>query len=177
MPLGCPRLQNVSDGVDVWESMSTGTPSPRQEILLNLIPTGCQRADNNCTIGGQLALRQGPWKLLLGHTSVWGENSGTPSSLCAVRSNKVWVEWVGRAARKCFAVAFPPVFISSVHHTLDIAQHAARHTSNFPAVVPQRVDTAAREWPGPHPAARRGLPATALPLPRLGLHQGRSFPL
>lgn len=90
-----PPLQNASDGVDVWESMSTGTPSPRQEILLNLIPTGCQREDNNCTIGGQLALRQGPWKLLLGHTSVWGENSRTPSSLCAIRSNQVKVERVG----------------------------------------------------------------------------------
>lgn len=76
------------DGLNAWSSMSHGTPSPRQEMLLNLIASGCP-SSSPCKIQGQYAIRQGPWKLLVGHTSVWAEKGQTPSSLCAVRSNKV----------------------------------------------------------------------------------------
>eukprot|EP00056_Hartaetosiga_gracilis_P012096 m.190091 g.190091 ORF g.190091 m.190091 type:complete len:606 (+) comp13633_c0_seq1:177-1994(+) len=74
------------DGIDQWNTITTGSPSKRTEMLLNLIPTGCQ--GKNCKIFGQLAVRSGNYKLLYGHTSVWAESSVTPSSWCTSRNQK-----------------------------------------------------------------------------------------
>lgn len=84
-----PASAPPMDGLDQWLALSTGVAGPRTEVLLNLIPTGCPSTTASCASQGQLALRMGKWKLLLGHTSVWAESQEfTPSSLCTDRSNK-----------------------------------------------------------------------------------------
>lgn len=57
------------DGVDQWAAISTGAPSARSEVLLNLL-TGCHPGVP-CRVAGQYALRQDQWKLIYGHTSVF----------------------------------------------------------------------------------------------------------
>lgn len=50
---GSVKPNNPLDGVDQWETLQNMTPSPRKEVLLNMV-------DN--TTG---ALRMGDWKILL----------------------------------------------------------------------------------------------------------------
>jgi len=60
------------DGISAWDAITTGANSSRTEMLLNLISTG-----SSTTIPGQGAIRMGPWKLLYGHTCVWGQKTPT----------------------------------------------------------------------------------------------------
>lgn len=76
------------DGVDQWEALSTGSPSQRQEMLLNLQPTTCN--GEPCNIPGEGAYLSGKWKLVYGHTVVWGKGSGTSAgNHCMRRSGEV----------------------------------------------------------------------------------------
>lgn len=55
------------DGVDVWPSITQGTPSARKEIVLNSTPGGG-------------AIRVGNWKLVLGGNVVEGDEGATPAA-------------------------------------------------------------------------------------------------
>jgi len=68
------------DGVDIWESLSTGAPSPRTSALLYLDPLNCFEGDPPvpCTIPGQGALRSGDYKIIVGHV---GEYMGTKGNV------------------------------------------------------------------------------------------------
>lgn len=65
------------DGMDVWASMSTGSPSPRTEALLNL-NTQCWGGapPGACRIPGMGAYRMNQWKLINGHVAVWASPAG-----------------------------------------------------------------------------------------------------
>ena len=58
------------DGMNVWESLSTGVVSPRQEVLINLCPTTCFPS-GACNIPGMGAIRVGQYKLIHGHVGVY----------------------------------------------------------------------------------------------------------
>lgn len=73
---GTPAL----DGLSQWAAITKGEPSPRTEMLLNLVATG-----SSSTVPGQGAIRIGKWKLLHGHTCVWGALCGN----CSLRDGKV----------------------------------------------------------------------------------------
>ena len=47
------KLRNV-DGYNVWDTLSSGKSSPRQELLHNIHPSG-----------GEAAMRYGQWKILV----------------------------------------------------------------------------------------------------------------
>lgn len=68
------------DGINVWNSISQGIPSPRQEILLNLCPTTCF-PEGACNIPGMGAIRVGNYKLIHGHTGVYYAAKGGPSNV------------------------------------------------------------------------------------------------
>lgn len=73
--LAHPTLPNPAplDGVSQWQVFSTGAESARTEALLNLAPTQCN--SEVCDIPGIGAYRSGKWKLIHGHTVVWGYKS------------------------------------------------------------------------------------------------------
>ncbi|XP_078593183.1 arylsulfatase B-like [Branchiostoma floridae x Branchiostoma japonicum] len=62
------------DGFDIWDTISTGTPSPRKEILHNIDPLHRKTAsssfnllyDDIFNISVYAAIRSGDWKLLTG---------------------------------------------------------------------------------------------------------------
>lgn len=58
-------MSNDVDGEDQWATLSYGAPAPREEILHTIDPLGLDCGDP-LTGTKQAALRQGPWKLLLG---------------------------------------------------------------------------------------------------------------
>lgn len=61
------------DGLDLWPALTTRAPSPRSEILLSMRDADqCGEAFTDCTFRGQLAFRQGRYKLLYGHTGLRG---------------------------------------------------------------------------------------------------------
>jgi hypothetical protein len=79
------------DGVNVWDSISTGAPSPRTEALLQLDPTACFGGTGNtpCLLPGQGAYRAGQWKLIVGHTSTYAGPGNVTSAFCGPRDGVV----------------------------------------------------------------------------------------
>ena len=61
------------DGINVWESLSTGSPSPRTSALLYLDPFNCFVGAPSvaCTIPGQGAYREGNYKVISGHVGTY----------------------------------------------------------------------------------------------------------
>lgn len=59
------------DGINIWTSLSTGSPSPRTEALLYLDPFSCFVGHTTvpCSVPGQGAIRVGNYKLIHGHVS------------------------------------------------------------------------------------------------------------
>jgi len=78
------------DGMDVWESLSQGTPSPRKELLIELDPFDCFTF-GSCNIPGRGAIRIGKWKLIHGHTGMWDGQNWSPgnTSNCYPRDGSV----------------------------------------------------------------------------------------
>ena len=74
----CDRPVAPLDGVNQWDFLSTGAPSARTEVLLDLQATQCighggaSGPGSGCLVPGSGAIRVGKWKLLNGHTGVWG---------------------------------------------------------------------------------------------------------
>lgn len=82
----CNRSIAPLDGVDQWAMLSTGAPSARTEVLLDLQATACQAKPIPCNIPGSGAIRIGKWKLLHGHQAGF-KGPATPGNLpkCAAR--------------------------------------------------------------------------------------------
>ena len=71
------------DGYDIWESLSTGSPSPRTEGLLTLDPLSCFKPEvYECLIPGNAAYRAGRWKLIYGHTGQYAGPGNISSDFC-----------------------------------------------------------------------------------------------
>ncbi len=78
------------DGMDVWASLATGAPSPREEALLQLDPTACfGGASTPCLLPGQGAYRWNQWKLMVGHTSTYAGPGNVSSAFCGPRDGVV----------------------------------------------------------------------------------------
>ena len=54
-----------TDGVNVWNAITTNTSSPRTEFLLNIDPCAGHGIDGTCA-GSEAAYRMGDWKLMIG---------------------------------------------------------------------------------------------------------------
>ena len=80
----CNRSVAPLDGVNNWPMLSTGSPSARTEVLLDLQATACW-GKGACNIPGSGALRSGKWKLLHGHTAVW-QKPTQRADQCSLRS-------------------------------------------------------------------------------------------
>jgi arylsulfatase B len=75
------------DGMDVWESLSTGSPSPRTEALLYLDPFNCFAGQQPvaCTRPGQGAIRVGKYKLISGHVGTYQGVTNVSTEYCGGR--------------------------------------------------------------------------------------------
>jgi len=63
------------DGMDLWPALSTGSASPRTEMLLSMRDSAnCSETKEfaGCTYRGELAFRRGNFKLIYGHPSLRG---------------------------------------------------------------------------------------------------------
>ncbi|XP_065180512.1 arylsulfatase B-like [Sycon ciliatum] len=60
-----PNLQSL-DGMNIWPALTTGSTSPRSEILLNLDPPADASTSEPDGYIGQAALRFEEWKLIVG---------------------------------------------------------------------------------------------------------------
>ena len=61
------------DGMNLWPALTAGSPSPRTEMLLSMRDAGqCGTGFASCAYAGQLAYRNGRYKLLYGHTALRG---------------------------------------------------------------------------------------------------------
>lgn len=66
--------ETAFDGMDLWPALTSGSPSPRTEMLLSMRDVGqCANDYPGCKYPGQLAYRKGKYKLLYGHTALRGE--------------------------------------------------------------------------------------------------------
>lgn len=81
------------DGVNQWPMFSSGAPSAREEVLLDLQAT--QTWGETTLVPGSGALRMGKWKILHGHTAVWKKASASANqctmrdgSACSTAPNK-----------------------------------------------------------------------------------------
>jgi arylsulfatase B len=74
------------DGMDVWQSLSSGGASPRTEALLYLSPSGCfSGVDVSCAVPGQGAYRMGNYKLIHGHISQYMGTTNVSGQFCGPR--------------------------------------------------------------------------------------------
>jgi arylsulfatase B/arylsulfatase I/J len=80
----CNRSVAPLDGVNQWPMLSTGAPSARTEVLLDLQATARWGA-GTCEVPGAGALRAGKWKLLHGHSAVWKKPTQSADQ-CTLRS-------------------------------------------------------------------------------------------
>ena len=73
LPIGSAAVDGTPalDGVSAWDAITTGAPSNRKEMLLQLNPDVTKSP--NATIYGQGAIRVGQWKLIYGFTAVWAK--------------------------------------------------------------------------------------------------------
>lgn len=76
------------DGYDLWASLSTGSPSPRTELLLGLSNVVCW-GDAPCDVPGTGAIRVGDYKLIRGHAGVWNVKGNVSMNFCGNRDNDV----------------------------------------------------------------------------------------
>ncbi len=72
------------DGVDIWQSLSTGAASPRTSALLYLDPFNCfAGVDVPCAVPGQAAIRSGAFKLISGHVGTYqGATGNVTTQFC-----------------------------------------------------------------------------------------------
>ena len=78
------------DGLDVWQSLAGGAPSPRTEALLYLMPFGCfSGVDVPCDVPGQAAYRVGNYKLIHGHVSQYMGTTNASGQYCGPRDGSV----------------------------------------------------------------------------------------
>lgn len=75
------------DGMDVWESLSTGAPSPRSSALLYLDPFACFAGQQPvpCAVPGIGAIRVGQYKLIHGHVGVYAGKTNVTTQFCGGR--------------------------------------------------------------------------------------------
>lgn len=79
------------DGLNIWESISTGSPSPRTEALLYLDPYSCFTGQTpvQCNIPGQGAIRMGKYKLIHGHVSQYMGKNNVSGQFCGYHDGGV----------------------------------------------------------------------------------------
>jgi hypothetical protein len=75
------------DGMNVWESLSSGSPSPRTSALLYLDPFACFAGQTPvpCSIPGQGAIRVGQYKLIHGHVGTYAGKTNVTTQFCGGR--------------------------------------------------------------------------------------------
>ena len=78
----CTRPLMPLDGKNQWPMLSeSGVPSSRNEVLLDLQATACNRDSSICAVPGSGAIRVGKWKLIHGHAGVWSGDA----AICSAR--------------------------------------------------------------------------------------------
>jgi arylsulfatase B len=80
------------DGMNIWTSLSTGSPSPRNEALLYLDPFSCfvGHSEVPCTVPGQGAIRVGNYKLIHGHVSQYmSATTNVTGQFCGSRNGDI----------------------------------------------------------------------------------------
>lgn len=87
------------DGHNQWPMLSTGAPSSRSEVLLGMTGArSCASGLTECNVPGESAIRVGKWKLIHGHSAVYGASPGPKSGLlCAARSSST-EQWYAHGA-------------------------------------------------------------------------------
>lgn len=80
------------DGMNIWTSLSTGSPSPRNEALLYLDPFSCfvGHSEVPCSVPGQGAIRIGNYKLIHGHVSQYmSATTNVSGQFCGSRDGDI----------------------------------------------------------------------------------------